>query len=152
MKTHRHSFRLAAPLNKVVEFHSRSQNMVAITPPPIITRISRAPEVLGEGDEMEFTLWVGPLPLRWLAHIEDVSENGFTDRQVCGPFEIWEHRHQFLPIDENTTEVMDIVCGQARSHWFWGFIGRSMWVGLPGLFAYRAWKTKRILERKTQRG
>ena len=97
---------------------------------------------------MEFTLWVGPLPLHWLALIENVSVEGFTDRQLRGPFQAWEHRHQFTVINENTTEIIDIVNGEVRKHWFWGFIGLAMWVGLPGLFAYRAWKTQKILARQ----
>jgi len=86
MMKFQHRFRVDAPLSEVLEFHSLSSSMGAITPPPIVARIHRAPAVLGEGDEMEFTLWVGPLPVRWLAHIEQVSGEGFTDRQLRGPF------------------------------------------------------------------
>jgi hypothetical protein len=32
-----------------------------------------------------------------------------------------------------------------RSHAIWGLVGLGMWLGLPGLFAFRAWKTKRML-------
>jgi ligand-binding SRPBCC domain-containing protein len=148
MKQYRHRFQVYAPLRKVIDFHSHPQSMGAITPPPIIARMQRAPAVLEEGDEMEFTLWVGPLPLRWLALIENVSAEGFTDRQLRGPFQAWEHRHQFAAINENTTEIIDIVNGEVRKHWFWGFVGLAMWVGLPGLFAYRAWKTQKILHRQ----
>jgi hypothetical protein len=28
----------------------------------------------------------------------------------------------------------------------WGVIGLAMWLGLPFLFAFRAWKTRRLLE------
>jgi hypothetical protein len=36
--------------------------MAAITPPPMVVRMHRAPEHMGSGDEMDFTLWAGPLP------------------------------------------------------------------------------------------
>ena len=55
----------------------------------MIVRVHRAPERMASGDEMDFTLWAGPMPLRWVARIEDASPNGFTDRQVRGPFASW---------------------------------------------------------------
>jgi ligand-binding SRPBCC domain-containing protein len=83
---YRHRFTVAAPLARVVEFHRRAAGMSAITPPPIIVQLDNSRAVLGEDDAMGFTMWFGPLPVRWLAHIEKVSENGFTDRQLQGPF------------------------------------------------------------------
>lgn len=147
-----HRFQVRATLTAVAEFHTRSNSMGAITPPPIITRLHRAPARLSEGDEMEFTLWVGPLPLRWLAKIEQVSQEGFTDRQLRGPFEAWEHRHQFIAVDGQTTQVVDSIQARIRRHWFWGPVGLGMWLGLPVLFAYRAWKTGRILNQKVNPG
>ena len=29
---------------------------------------------------------------------------------------------------------------------FWGLVGVLMWIGMPALFAYRGWKTRRMLE------
>lgn len=141
-------FRVAAPLATVAEFHSRSASMAAITPPPIIVQVHRAPAVLHEGDEMEFTLWLGPLPLRWLARIEDVTATGFVDRQVRGPMQRWEHRHSYRSLDEATTEVVDEVEVELRRHPLWGPIGLGMWLGLPILFAYRGWRTRRLLQRE----
>ncbi len=73
MKYH-HTFRVKAPQAAVAEFHSRSASMPAITPPPMIVRVHAAPARLASGDEMDFTLWAGPVPLRWVARIEDASE------------------------------------------------------------------------------
>ena len=143
---YRHSFRVRAPLVRVAQFHSRAASMAAITPPPIIARIHQAPAVLNEGDEMSFTLWLGPLPLRWLARIEAVSAEGFTDRLLRGPFAEWVHRHSFKPVDDYTTEVVDEIAIKLSSHPFWRLVGVGMRLGLPLLFAYRAWKTKRILQ------
>ena len=66
-----HRFRVEAPLPAVAEFHSRSASMPAITPPPMIVRVHAAPAVLAEGDTMDFTLWAGPIPVRWVARIEE---------------------------------------------------------------------------------
>ena len=145
-KTYRHRFNVRAPLAQVAEFHAQSASMGAITPPPIIAQIQRAPARLAEGDEMEFTLWLGPLPLRWLARIEDVSPTGFVDRQVRGPFAEWRHRHSYNELPDGGTEVLDEITVTPQAHPFWGLVGRLMWLNLPILFAYRGWKTRRILE------
>lgn len=143
---YQHRFRVVAPLAAVADFHSRAASMPAITPPPMIVRVHAAPERLGSGDEMDFTLWAGPIPLRWVARIEDVSMNGFVDRQVRGPFAAWAHRHGFVRVDDRTTEVVDEVEAVLKRHPIWWLAGALMWVGMPVLFAYRGWKTRRLLQ------
>lgn len=142
----RHTFRVRAPLSDVACFHSNPASMAVITPPPVIVRFQQAPAQLGEGDEMRFTLWLGPLPLRWTARIEALSPAGFTDCQVRGPFRAWIHRHTFLPLDDHVTEVRDELSAELKRHPVWGPVGLSMWLSLPLLFAFRAWKTRRSLE------
>lgn len=144
----RHTFCVRVPQADVAEFHRLSAGIVAITPPPIIVRLHSAPARLSQGDEMAFTLWLGPLPLRWLARIQDLSLNGFTDHQLRDPFEHWVHRHTFIAVDETTTQVVDEVKARLRRHLVWGPVGLSMWLGMPLLFAYRGWKTRRLLENK----
>jgi ligand-binding SRPBCC domain-containing protein len=144
---YKHTFQVKAPLVEVADFHSRAQSMAAITPPPIVVRMNHVPSVLGEGDRMDFTMWMGPLPIRWLAQIENVSPLGFSDRQLSGPFKTWLHRHSFAEVDENITEVIDEITAELRPQFVWGLVGRLMWLGLPLLFAYRGWKTRRLLEK-----
>ncbi|RIK43227.1 MAG: hypothetical protein DCC55_06360 [Chloroflexi bacterium] len=120
--------------------------MAAITPPPILVQVHRAPARLGEGDEMEFTLWLGPLPLRWLARIEQVTPVSFVDRLVRGPFACWLHHHTFIPKKDGTTHVVDMVKVQFSHNLFWKLIGVAMWSGMPLLFAYRSWRTRRLLK------
>jgi ligand-binding SRPBCC domain-containing protein len=142
-----HRFRVQAPLSDVDAFHRRSASMAAITPPPIIVRIHSAPQLLQDGDQMDFTMWLGPLPIRWLAQIEANGESGFIDRQQEGPFAEWVHRHAFIAVDDKSTEVVDeVFVSLHEASRFWQLIGFSMWMSLPLLFAYRAWKTRRILE------
>jgi ligand-binding SRPBCC domain-containing protein len=141
-----HRFTVRAPLEAVAAFHSSADSLTAITPPPIIMRVHAAPPHLGEGDEMDFTMWLGPIPARWVARIEDVSERGFVDRMIRGPFKAWAHTHTFVPVDETTTEVVDHVEAQLSDNWFWKLIGAGMWLGLPILFAYRGWRTRQLLQ------
>jgi ligand-binding SRPBCC domain-containing protein len=143
---YQHSFRVHTSLAVVAEFHSRSASMSQITPPPLIVRVHAAPARLASGNVMDFTLWAGPMPLRWVARIEDAAETGFTDRQVRGPFARWMHRHTFTRVTDEITDVNDRVEVALKRHPFWGPIGLLMWIGMPALFAYRGWKTRRILE------
>lgn len=143
--TYRHHFQVNAPLSRVAEFHRQSASMAAITPPPMIVKIHQAPDVLAQGDEMDFTIWLGPFPIRWLARIENVSPNGFTDRQLRGPFNEWVHRHTFSAADDQITEVKDEINLHLSSQPLLWLVGLGMRLGLPVLFAYRAWKTRKIL-------
>jgi ligand-binding SRPBCC domain-containing protein len=142
---YRHTFSVNAPIERVADFHRASASMAAITPPPILVRLHQAPEILTEGDEMRFTLWFGPLALRWLARVEKLSETGFIDKQIEGPFEHWEHEHCFQALNPDRTLVIDQVSAGVKRHWFWGLVGRVMWLNLPVLFAYRGWKTRALL-------
>ncbi len=142
-----HRFRVRADVPTVAEFHSRASVLQAITPPPVIMRLHSAPPRLGEGDEMAFTMWLGPLPVHWVARIEQVTSSGFVDRQLRGPFSSWVHTHTFVPCGDGLTEVRDdIEATPGRDLYGW-LVSLVMWIGLPILFAYRGWKTRRLLER-----
>ncbi len=143
---YRKSFEVQAPLAEVADFHTSASSLKAITPPLIPMQLHHAPEQMVSGDEMAFTMWMGPLPVRWEARVEDASPAGFLDRQLRGPFASWIHRHRFLELDEGSTEVVDEVEARLKPHLLWGPAGLAMWVGLPLLFAYRARKTRRLLE------
>jgi ligand-binding SRPBCC domain-containing protein len=145
---YRHRFRVRAPQSAVAVFHARPDSMAAITPPPIVVRVHAAPPILRSGDRMDFTLWIGPLPLHWIAQFESASNAGFTDRQLQGPFQQWAHRHAFRAIGGGSTEVRDEVNARLRRHVVWGPVGLALWAGMPLLFAYRGWKTRRLLAGK----
>lgn len=145
---YRHSFLLAAPVSRVAEFHSLPGGLGALTPPPVFVQLHAAPERIQEGSEVSFTLWIGPLPVRWSARFERAGEAGYTDRQVRGPFRAWLHNRNFIPLNERTTEIREEIEGQLRPHLLWGPFGLLMWLNLPILFAFRSWKMRRLLENK----
>jgi ligand-binding SRPBCC domain-containing protein len=146
-----HRFQVNASIEQVAAFHRHSASMGAITPPPIQVQIHAAPNLLNQGDEMDFTLWMGPVPIRWLALIEDVTATGFIDCQLRGPFKQWRHRHSFSALPGGSTEVLDEVEIKLASNWFWYLIGLGMWVSMPILFAYRGWKTRQLLHHSLSR-
>lgn len=149
---YQHRFRVQAPLQAVAEFHSHPDAMSAITPPPIIVQVHQAPPRVADGQAMDFTMWLGPLPLRWQARFEEVTATGFVDRMVHGPLAAWSHRHSFVPVDDAQTDVVDELAVEVRRHPLWGPIGLGMSLNLPVLFAYRQWQTRRLLARQSQTG
>lgn len=149
---YQHSFRVNAPLPAVAEFHSHPAAMAAITPPPIFVRVHQAPPRIADGEAMDFTMWLGPLPLRWQARFEDVTATGFVDRMVQGPLAAWSHRHSFVAVDDTQTDVVDELAVAVRRHPVWGPLGLGMSLNLPVLFAYRQWQTRRLLDRQSQTG
>jgi ligand-binding SRPBCC domain-containing protein len=143
---YRHTFTVQASLAEVTHFHTQASSLRAITPPLMPMRLHYAPEQMNDGDTMSFTMWLGPVPVHWKAEVDQVSDTGFVDRQVDGPFASWTHRHAFESVDANTTRVVDRVEAVVQRHALWGTVGLGMWLGLPVLFAYRGWKTRRLLE------
>ena len=141
----RHRFQVKAPLSKVAEFHSQSSGMAAITPPPLTVQLHHAPPLLTEGDTMDFSLKLGPFAIHWLAQIEGVTSAGFTDRQIRGPFAEWVHQHKFSAVDDSTTDVIDEITLHLSRDPRKFLLGLGMRLGLPFLFAFRAWKTRRLL-------
>lgn len=142
-----HRFTVKAPLSSVAAFHQEPDSLGAITPPPVRVKLLYAPEPLSRGGEMAFNLCLGPLRIKWVAYLEDSSQAGFTDRQLSGPFAEWVHRHSFVRLDAQRTEVIDQIHVRLKPHLLWGLVGSGFVLGLPVMFAYRGWKTRRLLER-----
>jgi hypothetical protein len=59
---YRHIFQVKAPLAEVSAFYTAASSLKAITPPLIPMQLHHVPEQMGDGDEMDFTMWLG-LPL-----------------------------------------------------------------------------------------
>lgn len=143
-----YAFTVAAPLAAVAEFHRDTSALKILTPPPTIVQL-HAIEPLGEGSVSTFTLWVGPLPLRWKAVHRNVSDRGFTDVQAVGPAAKWEHTHTFVPLTPETTQIREHIEYEHKPG-AWGLVTRvlfsrpSLWF----MFGYRAWITRRRLARR----
>ena len=147
MRHFQHKFLVEAPISKVAEFHQDTRSLKGLTPPPIYVSFNEI-QPLAENSVADFTMWLGPLPVRWVAMHSNVKPlNGFTDTQLSGPFEQWVHQHAFQSLGPNRTEIIDTVEAQPSNHVFWGLVSRFMWLNLPFLFAYRAWRTRKALEK-----
>lgn len=151
MKRFTHRFQVRASLEQVAQFHRETETLKLLTPPPIFVQFHRV-EPFGEGSVADFTLWMGPLPVRWQAvHSAVHPTRGFTDTQARGPFLHWQHRHTFEPLDSDTTLVVDEVQVIFGKGLLAGLVSRLMWFGLPLLFTYRAWRTRRAIARRVRK-
>ena len=140
-------FTVAAPLDAVRDFHRDTRALKRLTPPPVCVRLHRV-DPLAEGSVSEFTLWVGPLPLRWTAVHRDVSDRGFTDVQAAGPAAKWEHTHTFVPLDAERTEIREHI-EYAHKPGLVGLVTRILFAkpNLLGMFFYRSLVTRWHLRR-----
>jgi ligand-binding SRPBCC domain-containing protein len=145
MKKFTHRFRVAASLEAVANFHRAPGAIKKLTPFPLWMQIHKM-EPLAENARAHFTIWAGPIPLRWEAIHTNVSEQGFTDTQIKGPYQYWVHNHQFIAINSKTTEVIDEISAVYGEGLFWGLVTRLMWAGMPILFAFRGWRTRKAIE------
>jgi len=135
-------FTVNAPLTAVRDFHQDTRILKKLSPPPIFAQIHFF-EPLADGSRAEFTLWFGPLPVRWTAVHHHVGPQGFTDRQEKGPLKFWEHTHRFTAVDAHTTQVSEHIEYEHFSGWR-GWLSRLLFAkpGLILLFTARKWLTR----------
>lgn len=78
-------------------FFADAYNLEALTPPWLRFRIlTRQPIPMEKGATIEYALTTHRLPVSWRTEIiEWELGRRFVDRQVKGPFRLWEHTHAF---------------------------------------------------------
>ena len=127
-------------------FHQDPRALSKLTLPSTFIQILRDDRTSLTDGEIEFNLWLGPFPIRWVeAHAPGPIPTSFTDRMVRSPLAFWEHQHIFEPIGESTRLVDRITF--AHKSGLAGLFTRLMFDGLPLrlLFIYRHWRTRRAL-------
>ncbi len=96
-------------LEETFAFFAEPRNLEAITPPWLHFRILAAPERLERGSLLRYRLRLYGVPVRWLTEIHVWSPpRSFADRQLRGPYLLWEHTHRFAPV-AGGTEIYDHV-------------------------------------------
>jgi ligand-binding SRPBCC domain-containing protein len=128
-----------APVEDVARFHAAPRVIRRLTPFVVPMSLHRM-DPLGEGSTSEFTLWFGPLPVRWTAlHLEVDPHAGFTDVQIAGPFPLWRHSHRFRPVRTGGTDIVEHVDYRHGGGWT-GLLTRLLFSRpmLFLLFTYRS--------------
>ncbi|MEL6270054.1 MAG: cyclase [Chloroflexota bacterium] len=136
-------------LKAVEDFHEDPKAFSILTPFPIIAQIHRRELNSLTDGEMEFTLWFGPIPIRWLArHEPGPTEHSFADRMMSGPMQFWLHRHIFEEVDGGV-RLTDRITIEHKSG-LPGVLTRLMFDGLPlkFLFVYRHLRTRMAVSGK----
>ena len=142
---------LPTPIDNAWQFFSTPKNLALITPSyldfKILTTISY--NEIYEGMLIDYT--VKPLfkiPLHWQTEICKIKKPVlFTDRQLKGPFHLWEHTHMFISKDGGVM-MKDEVQYQLP----FGFIGyfiHPLFIRkkIENIFSYRAQVLKKIFGR-----
>ncbi|MBV8139617.1 MAG: TIGR01777 family oxidoreductase [Deltaproteobacteria bacterium] len=131
---------VAAPMEEVFQFFSKPQNLGVMTPSAMRFQIlSPMPDKIRRGLRIEYSIRLGPVPLRWCTCIEEWQPPIlFADSQESGPYSSWWHEHHFES-DGNSTLMEDRVyysppLGPA------GTIANALFVApaLRRIFSYRS--------------
>ncbi|HEY9800118.1 MAG TPA: SRPBCC family protein [Leptolyngbyaceae cyanobacterium] len=142
-----HSSLINASPEVVWKFHERPDILQLLTPPWQPVRVVRREGGLEVGAITEFKLFLGPVPLTWLArHTECDKYRLFTDTQISGPFEYWIHRHRFEPENGQTRltdDISYIMPGGETIEFVSGWLVQAQ---LEAMFRYRHFVTKRECE------
>lgn len=100
-------------IDKVWDFFSRPENLNEITPDDMKFQFLTDTKGVKMYEGMIISYKVSPLPLmkfNWVTEITKISEKEyFVDEQRIGPYKMWHHEHHFRKIDDNTTEMKDIL-------------------------------------------
>jgi len=100
------------PFERCWAFFSDPRNLSKITPPELgLVVRSELPAEAHPGLMIRYTvtpLW--KVRMTWLTEITQVQKpDYFVDEQRVGPYRIWHHEHFFRAIDDEQTEVRDLV-------------------------------------------
>jgi len=103
---------LPVSIDRAWDFFSSAKNLALITPPEmdfkILTKLDD--KEIHEGMLIDYTVKpVFGIPLNWQTEITYVNRpHSFADRQIKGPYKMWEHTHTFIP-KENGVLMKDEI-------------------------------------------
>ncbi len=136
---------LPRTLDEVFLFFSRPENLQVITPPWVDFRMVQAPETLAVGSFIRYRLRWRWVPIRWTTEISAWNPpHSFVDREVSGPYALWNHEHWFAAQDGGTT-MRDRVTYALPLGWL-GRLAHEMMVkrDVERLFEFRAESMRRL--------
>ena len=94
----------------VYAWHARPGSFERLSPPWQFTRVVGRTGDMEHGGTLVFEYRTGPLRGRWVAvHGDAEPGRRFSDRQLHGPFEEWEHTHSFIPDGPERCVIEDHV-------------------------------------------
>jgi ligand-binding SRPBCC domain-containing protein len=146
-KTFEHRSLVPGSVESLQAFHEDPRALTQLSMPPMVIQILRDDRTSLISGRIAFRLWLGPLPLTWIAeHAPGPTTTSFTDRLIDGPLAHWEHQHIFEATAQGTLLVDRISLEHKPG--LAGLFTRLLFDGLPLriLFMYRHWRTRRALQ------
>ncbi len=120
----------------VFQFFSDAFQLEQITPAWLNFQIlTPAPIEIQPGCLIDYSIRLHGIPIRWRTEISSWDPPySFTDRQLKGPYRLWEHLHTFESVPEGT-----VVIDEVRYRVFGGAIVNSLFVRreLERIFEFR---------------
>jgi ligand-binding SRPBCC domain-containing protein len=138
------------PVDRETLFHffSDAFQLEQITPPWLNFRvITPAPIVIQAGTLIDYKLKLRGFPIRWRTEISTWDPPySFTDRQLKGPYYLWEHFHTFEEVEGGT-----LVSDQVNYRSIGGALVHSLFVK-NDLLKIFAWRQQKMTERFANEG
>jgi uncharacterized protein (TIGR01777 family) len=132
-------------------FFCEPNNLEDITPPFLAFRVlGMSTPAIGEGTLIDYRLRLNGIPIAWQTRIDTWDPpRRFIDMQAKGPYALWHHTHDFVPMAGGTL-MRDTVRYRLPAGWLGALAGGSKVAGdVERIFDYRA---RRIDERLGARG
>jgi ligand-binding SRPBCC domain-containing protein len=134
---------IATTMARMIAFHEDPRAINRLTPPPIFVQLLRDDRKSFSEGELIFRLWLGPIPVKWVArHEPGPTATSFQDRMIEGPMAFWLHQHIFRDVPGGV-ELTDRVT-YAHKAGLPGLLTRLIFDGLSLriLFLYRHLRTR----------
>ena len=116
---------LPIDINTAWKFFSSPLNLQKITPPELnfTVRTHLKDEEILEGMIIDYRLKpLFGIPVKWKSEIFNIDKpNCFSDRQLKGPYRLWEHQHIFIEKDGGV-----LMKDQIYYTLPWGIAGKLM--------------------------
>lgn len=132
---------------ELYHFHMDSNNIPHITPKDTKVELIDDDGQTYEGKIVKIKTTKFFIPTCWEVEIQKLDKpNILVDVAVKSPFKYWKHQHIFKKIDENTSELTDIVEYELSFGVFGKVVAPFIEVDIKNMFDYRHKQTKQILE------
>ena len=106
-----YELKLPAPQDAVFAFFSEAANLERITPPEVRFKIiTPLPIEIKKGALIDYKIGLFGMSFHWTTLISEWSPpTQFVDKQLKGPYALWEHTHTFETLPDGGTLVKDHV-------------------------------------------
>jgi uncharacterized protein len=123
-------------------FFCDATNLEDITPPFLSFRVlGRSTPAIGTGTLIDYRLKLNGIPFGWQTRIDTWDPpHRFIDLQAKGPYALWHHTHEFIPMGSGTL-MRDTVRYRLRGGWIGALAGSGKVASdVERIFDYRSRK------------